>query len=214
MEHTIKDQSEFLASLTAMLEILFKDMHLCESHLNDGKPGWRRMYERATFASIEALSFFLKRHSFNYEIFKTIDSFKTSKPSLSVRKLSLLLDETYSLADNGKPKTQKAKLRTIPNLLFALSALIDAVASKHRIVKDAGFNALKEALKIRDSLMHPKNPVALSVTDEQLKITKAAFGWVRRELTQIMKNTPGAEMKLMWAPNNRLVSDAGSDAES
>jgi hypothetical protein len=47
MEHTIKDQSEFLASLTAMLEILFKDMHLCESHLNDGKPGWRRMYERA-----------------------------------------------------------------------------------------------------------------------------------------------------------------------
>jgi len=200
MEKPIKDQSKFLTALSEMLGVLAEDMILCESQLKEPELAWRRMYVRSTFAAIEALSFFLKQHTFNGEIFTTLDSLKTSKPVIRTRKLSLLMDETYILDDNGKPRTVKAKLRTVPNLLFALSAFRESVGSKHILVKDAGFHALKKGVRIRDSLTHPKNPESLNVTDEQIGIVKAAFAWVRRELTQIIKDSPGVTITTMEMP--------------
>jgi hypothetical protein len=164
------------------------------------------MYVRSTFAAIEALSFFLKQHAFNRQIVKVFDSFKTDRPDLRCRELSLLIDESYTLKDNGKPKTNKAKLRTVPNLLFALSAFGEAIGSQHDLLKDAGYNAVIKAVKIRDQLMHPKNPEALHLTHDQIATVKSAFAWVRRELTQIINSAPGVTITEIELHNK---ADAG-----
>ena len=116
------------------------------------------------------------------------------------------MDESYTLKDNGKPKTNKAKLRTVPNLLFALSAFGDSIGSQHDILKDSGYEALIEAVKIRDQLTHPKNLEALHLTDDQIAIVKSAFAWVRRELSQIIKSIPGVTITWVDSPNK---ADAG-----
>lgn len=194
----MKNQSEILRQLSLMLGELSGDMMLCEQGMQHSQSSWRRLYVRSTFASIEGLSFFLKQHTLNNRLIECYDSFKSGEiPDLPLRDLCLLKEETYTLEDNGKPKTSNAKLRTVPNLLFALTSFAESVGSGYKMEKDKGYTSLKDAILIRDRLTHPKDLAALIVTDEELQTVKNAFDWVRRKLTCIIEQTPGVTIKAL-----------------
>ena len=203
----MKDQGDFLRQLSLMLGELSADITLCEYGIQQAHASWRRLYVRSTFASIEGLTFFLKQHTFNNRMIDCYDSFNNGAPELPLRDLCLLMDESYTLKDNGQPKTSNAKLRTLPNLLFALSSFAESVGSEWEIEKDEGFTALKSAIRIRNRLTHPKDLAALTVTDEELQTVKKAFGWVRREFTRIIERTPGATVEEVGPPNKPDARD-------
>jgi len=198
----MKDQSAFLRQLSLMLGELSADITLCEHGIQKANASWRRLYVRSTFASIEGLIFFLKQHTLNNRMIDCYDSFKNGAPELPLRDLCLLMGESYTLKDNGQPKTSNAKLRTLPNLLFALSSFAESVGSEWKIEKDDGFTALEIAIRIRNRLTHPKDLSALTVTDEELQTVKKAFDWVRREFTRIIERTAGATFEEVGTPNN------------
>ncbi len=209
----MKNQGEILRQLSLMLGELSGDMMLCEQGMQQAQSSWRRLYVRSTFASIEGLSFFLKQHTLNNRLIECYDSFKSGgTPDLPLRDLCLLQEESYSLKDNGKPKTSKAKLRTVPNVLFALTSFAESVGSEYNMEKDQGYTSLKDAILIRDRLTHPKDLAALIVTDEELQTVKNAFDWVRRELTRIIEQTPGVTIKEDAPPNKANSADAKNRA--
>ena len=209
----MKNQGEILRQLSLMLGELGSDMMLCEQGMQQDQSSWRRLYVRSTFASIEGLSFFLKQHTLSNRLIECYDSFKSAGiPDLPLRDLCLLHEESYSLKDNGKPKTSKAKLRTVPNLLFALTSFAESVGSEYKMEKDQGYTFLKDAILIRDRLTHPKDLTALIVTDEELQTVKNAFDWVRRELTRIIEQTPGVTIKEGTPPNKANSADAKNRA--
>jgi hypothetical protein len=197
----MKDQGAFLSELSLMLGELSADINFCETGMQDSRSQWRRLYVRSVFAAIEGFAFFLKQHTLNRRMIDCYDSFKKGTPDLPLRDLALLFEESYTLKDNGEPQTTNAKLRTLPNLLFALSSFAQSVGSKWQIRKDAGFAALTNAVRIRDRLTHPKTLDALTVTDKELDAVKQAFGWVRREFTRIVQETPGATITAGGPPN-------------
>jgi hypothetical protein len=203
----MKNKGEFLSQLSLMLGELSGDMTLCEKGMQQAQSSWRRLYVRSTFTSIEGLTCFLKQHSLNNRLIDCYDSFKNGTPDLPLRELSLLQEESYTLKDNGRPKTAKAKLRTVPNLLFALTSFAESIGSEYSVEKDQGYGALKDAILIRDRLTHPKDLESLTVTDDELRILKDAFGWVRRELTRIIENTPGAKIEQVAPPNIYMAAE-------
>ena len=99
-----KNQSDFLQQLSLMLGELSADVSLCESGIEGAHASWRRMYVRSTFASVEGLTFFLKQHTLNRRMIACHDSFKSDKPELPLRDLCLLIEESYTLKENGQPK--------------------------------------------------------------------------------------------------------------
>lgn len=197
----MRDQGEILNELSLMLGELSADVAFCESGMHDSRQQWRRLYVRSVFASIEGFAFFLKQHTLNRRMIDCYDSFKTGKPDLPLRDLALLFEESYTLKDNGEPQTTNAKLRTLPNLLFALSSFAQSVGSKWQMRKDTGFEALTTAIRIRDRLTHPKTLDALTVTDKELDAVKQAFDWLRREFTRVIHETPGATLREVGPPN-------------
>ena len=181
-----------MSDLDAMYVTLHKDMIFCQQRQQEDKVIWRRMYVRASFAFIEAFSFYLKQHAFNQTLVAVYDSFKQGSGHIPSRDLALLNDESYCLSDKGEAKIEKAKLRTIPNLLFALSSFAKSIGSDYVAMKDdAGYESLTMAIKIRDKLTHPKDVQSLEVTDEQVRIVTTAIEWVQREYVRILANVPG-----------------------
>lgn len=212
----MKDQAQFLLNLSAMLGTLARDMTLCEeqAQLADASPSWRRLYVRAAFASMEGLAFFLKQHALNNRMIEVYDSFKTPTPDLPIRDLSLLLDEHYTLDDKGTPQTRKAKLPTVPNLLFALAAFAKAVGSPHKPNASEGKSVLAVASAVRDAITHPRDPTALNVTEEDVAAVRRAFNWIRHELTQIIVQTPGVTIEEVEMANKRVEAIGAGRAEA
>jgi len=197
----MKDQGDFLRQLSLMLGELSADVSLCEHGIQQGQASWRRLYVRSTFASVEGLAFFLKQHTLNTRVVACYDSFQDGNPDLPLRDLCILMGESYDLKENGQPKTRNAKLRTIPNLLFALTSFAESVGSQWEMDKGEGLASMKRAIKIRDRLTHPKDLDALTITDEEIETVKTAFTWLRQELTRIITSTPGATIEECEPPN-------------
>ncbi|MFZ4396192.1 MAG: hypothetical protein ACOYOU_11265 [Kiritimatiellia bacterium] len=191
MNSDIKDYKTILSDLDAMYITLHQDMTFCEQHLQEDQKIWRRMFVRAAFAFIEALSFYMKQHALNRTLLAVYESFKRGTGNVPSRELALLNDETYCLNEKGVAKTDKAKLRTLPNLFFALSSFARSIGSDYEINEDAGYEAVKKAIKIRDRLTHPKDVQSLDVSDEQFEVVTVAIRWVQSEYVRILSNVPG-----------------------
>jgi len=191
-EKEAKDFGKYLIELSGMVSRLDGDVTFCDKHMHENEAVWRRLYVRTAFACIEAIAFFLKQHALNRKLLEVHDSFrKGGKLSLPLCDVALLLEETYNLDDKGEPKIERAKLRTAPNLLFALSSFAQCTGSKHVVTRDTGYGVLAQAARIRDGLTHPKDLGVLNVTDEQLTTVRNAFHWVIDECRRIILKTPG-----------------------
>lgn len=191
-----KDQKQFLLDLSVMLGKLASDMTLCEENMQHAEsPSWRRLYIRTTFAALEGLAYFLKQHAFNRRIIAVYDSFKGAKPNLPIGDLALLQEQSYGLNDRGIPQIHKAKLSTVPNILFALTSFAESVGSPRRLNVASGIKILRAASIVRNNITHPKKPEALDVTNEDVVTVQQAFNWVKHELSQIINLTPGVTIK-------------------
>ena len=130
-----------------------------------------RQFIRAVFAYIEATTFSVKAASAMRCIENNID--------IEPQERYFAIDTEYELNERGEVVETIAKISLARNIRFAFALNRKA----HNVAEpfDASvewWSCLKDAIKIRDRLTHPKWPGDLDVSgDEILKVVKAKSGF-------------------------------------
>jgi hypothetical protein len=200
---------------------------------------WRRALVRAAFAYFEGLISTMKRKALLVHKLSQLKKFQ-EKPepkgtglgsivhtivnhyekarqgaNFSSSEILLMLDQSVSLDDNGEIKLRKAKLRLETNLQFAFRMYAKAFQVEYSLPKDAGWQAFKAATRIRDRLTHPKIPVDIDVSDNDLSTVFNAVLWLKQSEYALVKlahekahledQTKGGEAENLSLGNNLPV---------
>ena len=144
----------------------------------------RRAVVRAVFAFVEGLSFALKQFALD-----------VLNDRLSTAERALCREESYELSDNGAALTRPMRLRVLHNVRFALTIIPKASETPFTLdVSGEGWQSLRASLAVRDRLMHPKSANHLSVSDDDVRNTIAAYHWMQREMVRLFVDV----IKLSW----------------
>lgn len=169
---------------TEMLRTLSPDLEHCLDHFGEeDNQFWRRTYIRALFALAECSVFRMKQvaldiHNLEGDVFDEAE-------------LAFLKEEDgseYSLNQKGEARKLEKK-RFIPfenNVKFAFKMFARAFNSNYSLsLGDGGWDALRDALKIRHRLTHPKFISQLDISDQELQgIIKGGF-WLQKAVLDI-----------------------------
>jgi hypothetical protein len=79
-----------------------------------------------------------------------------------------VLQGTASVDDNGKPRIDHPRIKTIPTIRFALRLVGRGARQKDIDYGGSDWQAMQAAIKIRDRLVHPKTGYDLLVADDEL----------------------------------------------
>lgn len=141
-----------------------------------------RQLIRAIFAYIEAVTFSVKAASAWRCMEEKID--------ISPQERYFSVDTEYEISDRGEVVETTAKISLAKNIRFALSLNRKA----HKVTEPFDpsvewWNCMREAIKIRDRLTHPRWPKDLDVSgDEALTVLKAKRGFEE----ELLRHDPNA----------------------
>jgi hypothetical protein len=137
-----------------------------------------RQLIRAIFASIEAVTFSMKIKAASVCMAR-------SKTQLSPAERYFAAEVEHSLSDKGIVAERRAHIRFADNLRFAFTLLERAHRSTQRFDPSvAWWSCLKESIKVRDRLMHPKIASDIEISgDEIVTALKAYDGFTEHALS-------------------------------
>jgi hypothetical protein len=142
----------------------------------------RRNYVRSLFALFEATLVNLRETVAQLLVDKA-----TSTGRWDQHALIPLLDETVTLGDGGKLRTEASKLPFLNLVAYTLKKYSETVgldAAKH--FSDNGWNCFQQALKnVRHRITHPKRDDSVDISDSDIKTLKAAHRWWKRILRDL-----------------------------
>lgn len=162
--------------LLDFFQLLHQDVETCIAMLQQEPPTStvnlfaRRAYVRAVFAFIEGVTYRMKLLAFNDK----------DRPNVnfSPAELAFLLEEDFDLNDKGEVVSAPAKIRLVKNIRFAFKAIARANSVHFNLrVDEAGWDALKKAVKVRDRLMHPKFIEDLAVSINDIDQVRQGSAW-------------------------------------
>jgi hypothetical protein len=137
----------------------------------------RRMLVRSICAYIEGMSFALKWIGFGL-----------NEAAFDPGERAMIEERNYRLQD-GKLKTESAKIRTEDNVRYTFVVLYKALGKdweNEPLRKDPAWKNLDAAFKIRNRLTHPRKGSMLKVTDDELLLVGKVFDWYGSTTTQLM----------------------------
>jgi hypothetical protein len=107
--------------------------------------------------------------------------------NLSPQEKDIIGEKVYYLDDNGEIKSQKARIRIPPNMIFAFRILSQAEGVDNPLItSDHRWDSLKTAIKIRNRLVHPKSAEDLTLTSKDLVLVVDAIQFFTGNLVNIM----------------------------
>lgn len=170
-------------------------MHLRDMSLPKGLPSdiaeevfqfWGRTEVRMVFAQLEGLTHSLKQASLGCS--------EITRIQLTPAEKAFLEEQDYDLQDNGVIVSRSAKLRTLPNFLFAVRQFAKTTGITYQLpTNGTEWQKLKEAIKVRDRLTHPRDATSLTVTHEELGSMFDALIWVYENIDQMVSLAIGAQ---------------------
>src|SRR5262249_11044436 len=112
-----------------------------------------------------------------------------AKRGFPVSKMAYLVDDEFKLTSTGKLEAAKLKTPTAPYLAFCLRCVAEGLGiPDDEIAKGFGDNRWKqmiEAMKRRDSLMHPKDVESITVTAADIDNLLAGYTWFNEVIGEI-----------------------------
>lgn len=133
-----------------------------------------RQYVRTVFAMIEGTIYVMKQLAQN------------GIEKLSAAELALIAEELYDLNDKGEPIIRPNYLKLEKNIKFAFSIYAKSVGLTYTLpVHESGWNSLKQSIKLRNRLMHPKNFSNLDVTDDEFNSAVATHEWFDQKYKEL-----------------------------
>lgn len=159
--------------------ILSRDVEICWERIEVADTqATRRDLIRTMFAAIEGYVSEYRAH-----VRSLVDDIGTIPPMME-----LALNETsYSVDEQG---ILKEHIRFIP--LISMIRLVTKLAEQHcpglKIdFSNAGWSKLKQTIKIRNRITHPKNLSDLEITQEDIAISQAGFFWTLKLIVEVME---------------------------
>lgn len=173
-------RAKAVEQLKATWAILDADM---TAALNYGRAGntpyAQRAMVRAFFAAVEGLSFQMRQ--------VTLASLAGTN-LLSDQETQLLREVRHSIDDKGRPREVANFLQFPASLLFSLTTYAKNHGASFEVdCSDAGWQALRHAVQVRNNVTHPKTPEALSPSDPDLQAVMDASRWWKATLLRLFK---------------------------
>jgi hypothetical protein len=171
MDYLTDEDIQILEERESFLTLLWNDVLAC--NLRGGEPATevqRRQFFRSMFACIEGAVWLFKQdclqqHAGGHAVF--------SPPELCA------LSEVAPVIDGqGCIQELPVNLHFMPNLRFAFRC--HARAFNYEPVLHAGdheWGDLKESVKVRNRLMHPKQLSSMHVSDDEIRRAQGALEW-------------------------------------
>jgi len=165
----IPDQLEqFRIAQTSARQIFETLGQDCKAHLDvleaDGKQIHRRAYVRAVFAFMEGVIHWQKMSTLNLGILFG---------KVTLHELVVLEGINLKINDKGDVESYSDFPKFLNNIKFAFKIYSKSIDSDFELsLGGVGWQSVQKAVKIRDRLMHPKEPSQLIVTNEEAVILK------------------------------------------
>ena len=166
---------EFLELRKTMLDDLESiNQRLIEDPLNEC---FIRVYVRTLYSFIETTCYIWKRAAYLKDRYD-IASGKIANSRLSEGDISMIFEESFYVAENGKVKVRPNYIESTRNFRFSLRIFAETHGLNYaHIFNEKGWDAYREGLKIRNRLTHPKANADLIITDEEHEIIYEVFDW-------------------------------------
>jgi hypothetical protein len=190
------NRADAVEELKQLYTILNADVRVAnDAALTDPTEFNMRTLVRTCFALIEGLAYQI-RHV-------TLASLQGTD-ILSEGELAILKEVKYQLSDNGSVKRGNNFQAMLPQLLFTLRVY----AKNHGAdfvpkTSDKGWTCLKEAVTIRDRLMHPKSLQDLSISDAERETFAAGVKWWDDMVLALLLACENADKKLLQADGSK-----------
>jgi hypothetical protein len=167
----MKKLADSVRALEEISDTLIGDVTKCQKMLNKAtKPFWRRTLVRSLFACMEGITHCMKSVA--------IELAEVNAVEVTRAEYALLREEAYNLTDKGDAMTSKCKVKTVDNLVFSLRTTARAGKSSYAVDKTSeNWCCLKEALRIRDRITHPKVSGDLEISDFELRAIQKTIKW-------------------------------------
>lgn len=166
-----------------MVDILSSDIHLIGDQLNaQDIQVWRRALYRTVFAFIEGINSCFKKDVL------------LSWSGIIGEDTKLLLQDLKSITDNeGNPRIVRSFQPFGQNLDFAFETYAWTSGSSFVIDKNSsGWKSLIAANKVRNRIVHPKNPSDLTISDEEMDILRVVKQWYGEQVQNLFKSASKA----------------------
>lgn len=130
-------------------------------------PFARRQFVRTALAKVEGLTSVLKQLAL------------TSPDTYSASEITLLREETFALDEKGEPQATTANLKLASNIQFAFRMYAKYCGLRFPLpTSRSEWGDLRQAIRVRNRLMHPKALESLDVTNSELEATRRATNWI------------------------------------
>lgn len=189
-------ENENRSKQDSFIHILIGDVVSAGERLDQlDTPTHRREFIKSVFSAIEGLHWHLKN---------MVSEHADIVLSLSPHEKSALIDETYSVSESGKIKSQP-KYVPLPNAIrFVIEISTRYMPSYSVDFNHVGWNNLKGAILVRNRLTHPKNVRELSVSDKEIQMERSAFHWYLALILEISGFTKDHMIQVMTILSEKL----------
>lgn len=144
------------------------------------KPWVRRGRYRASFAFVEAVMFATKR--------LILEGHEEKLFELSVAEQMILLERDYDLKDSGLIRERRRYPSFKSNFRFTFDLFNKVYETSFQVpYDDAGWQALQDALEVRDRIAHPKQAQDFDISDSEMMLLRRADAWFWRLCQRILK---------------------------
>jgi hypothetical protein len=156
----------------------------------------RRDLIRTMFAAIEGYVWEYRAH-----VRSLVDDIGTIPPIMELA----LTETSYSVSDQG---ILKKHIRFIP--LTSMIRLVTKLAEEYCPgleidFSNDGWSKLKQTIKIRNRITHPKNLSDLEITQEDIEISQAGFFWILKLIAEVIESS--SVVLMQFAADLKLVTE-------
>lgn len=162
-------------------DIYEKDIQFCIDNINQEPiEFWRRSLIRLCVSLFESETHLLKNHLIKY-------SHKNKIP-LSPEVILMLRGKKFTLGDNGKLKESYASNKLIDEIKFTFNQFFEIRGFSLAVdFKDNGWKNLKETIKIRNRITHPKSYIEQTISVNEIEICMSGYNWFYENFVNLQK---------------------------
>lgn len=152
-------------------DIYEQDIQFIIDNINQEPIGfWRRSLVRLCISLFESETFLLKE--------KTLSYCKKNNISLNPETILALQGKKFTLGENGKLKEGYASVKLIDDIKFTFQQTKEIRKLFLALdFSDDGWKNLKETIKIRNRITHPKSLMEQKIKADEIKICMSGYNW-------------------------------------
>jgi hypothetical protein len=175
------DETRSTTDVTAFIQAIDGDVEIAQKCLKEqDSPYNRRAFVKNYYSFLEGLLHFLRA-----EVIRTV---AIEPGRLTEAKIAVLKEETYEVTGSGKIQTREKFLSFEHAFRLSIHYYFTSVINQVTVdYGGKGWHALRQGLRIRNRITHPKATAQMEISDEELAIVRVAKEWTDATITALFQ---------------------------